>query len=786
MWRMVWKAMHYESAHCLLRKGSRVRLKHFAAGNADDMFGTVEAVIGKSPLVLSTGELARLADGCATAKIGDTTVMVTAVSKKSGTSPGFLPLTVDYRQKAAAAGRIPTNHLRRERGVTDQEILTSRMIDRSIRPLFPKGYFYDTQIMCNLLAVDGLHDPGVLSINGASAALALSDVPWNGPVGAVRVGLIDDEIVINPTRLELKRSSLNIVVAGTRKSNLVMIEASADNVLQTDFLKALKAGLKETQIIVRSIEQLAKQHGKEKKEFEPLATPSSELLEEVRRVSSEEYYKVYTDPIHDKFSRDNAANVVRETHLHGILDTFPNEDSSLVHDAFSIVAKEVFRSIVMEQERRCDGREFDELRDIRCQVDLYKPLHGSALFQRGQTQVLCTVTFDSIESALRVDPVWESDVKEKNFMLHYEFPPYATNEVGRTGGVNRRELGHGALAEKGLRPVVPEDFPFTIRLTSEVLESNGSSSMASVCGGCLALMDAGVPISTPVAGVAVGLVAETESDDIHSITDYKILTDILGIEDYMGDMDMKLAGSKKGITALQTDVKLPVPMKLVVEAIQAGTSAKSKIINIMSGALRKPRDGRKENSPVVENLEVPVQRRSKFVGPGGYNLKKLRAETGVTITPVDESHFSVFAPTPSAMSEAKERIEQLLLEDKEPDLEFGGIYTATIIELRENGVMVKLYPSMQPTLLHNSQLDQRRVNHPSALKLEVGQEIPVKFFGRDPVSGKMRLSRKALMAPASTVIRNLNATRDTSVSSSSSSSSSSSPSTESSSASIER
>ncbi|XP_063958520.1 polyribonucleotide nucleotidyltransferase 1, mitochondrial-like [Lytechinus pictus] len=748
------------------------RLKHFATGYATST-GSVEAVIGQSPLILSTGELAKLADGCATAQIGDTSVMVTAVSKKNSSSPGFLPLTVDYRQKAAAAGRIPTNHLRRERGVTDQEILTSRMIDRSIRPLFPKGFFYDTQVMCNLLAVDGLHDPGVISINGASAALALSDVPWNGPVGAVRVGLIDEEVMINPTRLDMRRSTINMVVAGTKKSNLVMVEASADNVLQTDFLKALKAGLKETQIIVRSIEKLAREYGKEKREYEPAGIPPPEILDHIRRLTAEQYYAVYTDPTHNKFSRDNAASEVREQHLSNVLEMFPDENPSLVSDAFHAVAKEVFRKIVLEEDKRCDGREADEMRDITCSVDLYKPLHGSALFQRGQTQVFCTVTFDSIESALRADPLWQENIREKNFMLHYEFPPYATNETGRTGGINRRELGHGALAEKGLRPVVPADYPFTIRLTSEVLESNGSSSMATVCGGSLALMDSGVPISHPVAGVSIGVVTETEPDDIFTIKDHRILTDLLGIEDYMGDMDMKLAGTKKGITALQTDVKVPLPMKIIVEAIQAATAAKSKILNIMASAIRKPRDLRKSNSPVTENLEVPIQRRSKFVGPGGYNLKKLRVETGVTITPVDETHFSVFAPTPSAMSEAKERIEQLLLEDKEPDLEFGGIYTATISELRDNGVLVKLYPAMQPTLLHNSQLDQRKVNHPSALKLEVGQEIPVKYFGRDPVSGKMRLSRKALMAPASAVIRNLNAVRGTRGGASSATSSSS-------------
>lgn len=726
-------------------------------GNISETSPSVEFEVGDSTMTVSTGKLARFADGCAVSKIGNTSVMVTAVSKKNATSSSFVPLTVDYRQKAAAAGRIPTNHLRREIGQSDTEILTSRMIDRSIRPLFPKGYFYETQVMCNLLAVDGVNDPDVLCINAASAALLLSDIPWNGPVGAVRVGLVDEELVINPSRHQLKNSKLNMIVAGARKSHIVMIEASADNILQSDFLKAIRSGLKETQAIIQQLEKLAKKYGKDKRIPDKLFVPREEVVDAVRRLTEEQYREVYTDETHDKISRDQAASKVRDEFLQTAQEKFPEEDSFLVHEAFNIVAKEVFRNVILEEDRRCDGRGLKDLRDINCEVDLFEPLHGSSLFQRGQTQCLCTVTFDSIDSAFKGNPVAElmGGVREKNFMLHYEFPPYATNETGRLAGGNRRELGHGALAEKALIPVIPTDFPFTIRLTSEVLESNGSSSMASACGGSLALMDAGVPISAPVAGVAVGLVTQTNPDDPYAITDYKLLTDILGIEDYLGDMDFKMAGTKKGVTALQTDLKLPVPMKIIAEAVQQAHVGKNDILNIMATALRKPREKRKENGPVVEKLEVPMAKRSRFVGMGGYNMKKLRSDTGVTISPIDETHFSVFAPTPAAMEEAKEVIDDLLKEEREPQLEFGAIYTATIVEVREIGVMVSLYPSMQPALLHNSQLDQRKISHPSALNLEVGQQITVKFFGRDPVSGKMRLSRKALMAPAATVIKNL-------------------------------
>lgn len=341
-------------------------------------------------------------------------------------------------------------------------------------------------------------------------------------------------------------------------------------------------------------------------------------------------------------------------------------------------------------------------------------------------------------------------------MLHYEFPPYATNEIGKVSGLNRRELGHGALAEKALYPVIPKDFPFTIRVTSEVLESNGSSSMASACGGSLALMDSGVPISSAVAGVAIGLVTKTDPEK-GEIEDYRLLTDILGIEDYNGDMDFKIAGTNKGITALQADIKLPgIPIKIVMEAIQQASVAKKEILQIMNKTISKPRASRKENGPVVETVQVPLSKRAKFVGPGGYNLKKLQAETGVTISQVDEETFSVFAPTPSAMHEARDFITEICKDDQEQQLEFGAVYTATITEIRDTGVMVKLYPNMTAVLLHNTQLDQRKIKHPTALGLEVGQEIQVKYFGRDPADGRMRLSRKVLQSPATTVVRTLN------------------------------
>uniref|UniRef100_A0A9L0THD9 Polyribonucleotide nucleotidyltransferase 1, mitochondrial n=1 Tax=Equus caballus TaxID=9796 RepID=A0A9L0THD9_HORSE len=684
--------------------------------------------LGSRKLEISSGKLARFADGSAVVQSGDTAVMVTAVSKTKPSPSQFLPLVVDYRQKAAAAGRIPTNYLRREIGSSDKEILTSRVIDRSIRPLFPAGYFYDTQVLCNLLAVDGVNEPDVLAINGASVALSLSDIPWNGPVGAVRIGMIDGECVVNPTRKEMSSSTLNLVVAGAPKSQIVMLEASAENILQQDFCHAIKVGVKYTQQIIQGIQQLVKEIGVTKRTPQKLFIPSPEIVKHTHKLAMERLYAVFTDYEHDKISRDEAVNKIRLDTEEQLKEKFPEVDPYEIIESFNVVSKEVFRSIILNEYKRCDGRDLTSLRNINCEVDMFKILHGSALFQRGQTQVLCTVTFDSLESSIKSDRIITAinGVNDKNFMLHYEFPPYATNEIGKVTGVNRRELGHG------------------------------SSSMASACGGSLALMDAGVPISTAVAGVAIGLVTKNNPDK-GEIEDYRLLTDILGIEDYNGDMDFKIAGTNKGITALQADIKLPgIPIKIVMEAIQQASVAKKEILQIMNKTISKPRASRKENGPLVETIQVPLSKRAKFVGPGGYHLKKLQAETGVTISQVDEETFSVFAPTPSAMHEARDFITEICKDDQEQQLEFGAVYTATITEIRDAGVMVKLYPNMTAVLLHNTQLDQRKIKHPTALGLEVGQEIQVKYFGRDPADGRMRLSRKVLQSPATTVVKTLN------------------------------
>lgn len=717
-----------------------------------------------------TAGLARFADGSCTCSINDTSVLVTAVSEKpvKGNDAGFVPLNVVYKQKAAAAGRIPMTHLRRDIGLTEQEVLTSRMIDRSIRPGFMEGYNHDTQIICNLLAVDGENDPDIIAINGASASLTLSSIPWNGPVGAVRVGLLGEQTLINPTRKELENCRLNLVVTANRQGNLLMMEAaSKEPVLQTDIIKSIKSGIKESKVIIESLLSLQMKHGKPKKTPDLSGLPTEEHKQFVLDKFQDKIRAVLTNYSLDKIARDEAMTPIREEVFQSCSEKFPDILQSQANWAFSKAIKCIYRRLISETSLRCDGRKFNQVRTIDCKVDLYKPLHGSALFQRGQTQVFCSTTFDSPDAAFRNDSLSSllSGIKEKNFMLHYEFPPYATNEVGKVGTMpGRREIGHGALAERSIRPILRSNQDMTVRLNCEVLESNGSSSMASVCAGSMSLMDAGVDIRDHVAGVAMGLMSDTpdlKPDEKVSVENSGILTDILGFEDYFGDMDFKIAGTKKAVTAFQLDVKPTngINPLLIYQSIQHAHTARGQIIDIMNMAIKTPRKTKKDNHPVMKTIHIPQHLISTFIGFGGANLKKMMATIGVRISSCGEDdassgnsdlrttndNFMIFAPNSEAMKEAEDYIKSILEKQKEPELEFNGIYTATIEEIRPTGVMVTLYANMKPTLLPLSQLDIRTVSHPSALNLEAGQQIQVKYFGRDPASGQMRLSRKSLM-----------------------------------------
>jgi polyribonucleotide nucleotidyltransferase len=578
--------------------------------------------------------------------------------------------------------------------------------------------------------------------------------------------MIDNELIINPTRRELQNSSLDLIVTATKQNLLVMLEGKGEAVLLQDLQKAIKQGTKEAQFIITQIEKMRKELPNVKPKREQVVDEkklpiSDEIRDAIETMSSMRLKEIFGNAEHDKISRDEAINALRQEVPSNVWKSFPDYDPASITDEFNKYVIKKFRELYIQENIRCDGRGFDDLRKISCKVDMFSPLHGSALYTRGQTQVMCSVTLDSKESALKLDSLSALDtgVKEKNFFLHYEFPPYATGEIGRIGIVNRRELGHGALAEKALVPIIPQNSPFTIRLNSEVLESNGSSSMATVCAGSLALMDAGVQITSPAAGVAIGLITKYENDDTKHIEDYRILTDQLGIEDYMGDMDMKVAGTKKGVTSIQTDVKIPgIPMKIIQECLLKAHDAKAKIIDIMNECLDSPRTDKKDSWPVSEKITIEPHQRQRVIGPGGIYIKQIFLETGVQMTQNDENTFDLFAPSRTAMDEAKEMIQKCLEKEKVPELDFGGIYTAKIVEIRDIGVMVTLYPSMPPALLHNSQLDMRKVAHASALGFNVGQEISVKYFGRDPVSGLMRLSRKVLQSPATMRVKKLDRT----------------------------
>lgn len=579
--------------------------------------------------------------------------------------------------------------------------------------------------------------------------------------------MIGNELIINPTRRELQGSSMDLIVTATKQNLVVMLEGRGEVILLQDLQKAIKKGTQEVQQIIAQIEKMRKDLPNIKPKREQVVVEgkklkiTEEVIEAIETMSSVRLKEIFSNATHDKMSRDHALNAVRQEVSSSVWSSYPDYDFSDISEEMNKFVITCFRQTYLEDNIRCDGRDFDGLRKISCDVDMFKPLHGSALYTRGQTQVLCTVTLDSKESALKLDSLsaLESGVKEKSFFLHYEFPPYATGEIGRVGVVNRRELGHGALAEKALVPIIPANSPFTIRLNSEVLESNGSSSMATVCAGSMALMDAGIQISSPAAGVAIGLITKYKDNDTKHIEDYRILTDQLGIEDYMGDMDMKVAGTKKGVTSIQTDVKIPgVPLKIIHECLQKATDAKTKIIDIMNACIDAPRCDKKVSWPVSEKITIEAHQRNKVIGPGGIHIKQIFLETGVQMNQVDENTFDIFAPSRSAMDEAKEMIQKLLEKDRVPELDFGGIYTAKITEIRDIGVMVTLYPSMPPSLLHNSQLDMRKVAHASALGFTVGQEISVKYFGRDPVSGLMRLSRKVLQSPASARVKSLDRT----------------------------
>ena len=697
------------------------------------MIHNVTSHIGSTPITIETGKLAKLADGAVTVRAGETIVLVTAVSATSvKEGQDFFPLTVDYREKAAAVGKFPGGYFKREGRPTEKEILTARMTDRPLRPLFPKGYLYDTQIISVLLSADGENDPDILSINGASAALCVSDIPFAGPVGAVRVGRVNGELVANPTHVQRMASDLDLVYVGT-KDDVIMIEGSALELPEEEFIKALEFAHVHARAIIDAQSELAALVNKPKRQAD-LMLVKEELLEIAYSVAGDRIEAALYTP--SKVARGKAVDALRKEVEQAVLARHPDATKFEISQAFDYLQKKAFRVSILDKQVRCDGRTLNQLRPLSAEVGLLPRSHGSALFARGETQALALATLATTSEAQELDGYTGGETS-KRFILHYNFPPFSVGETGRTGSPGRREIGHGALAERSLDPVIPAeaDFPYAIRVSSEIMESNGSTSMASVCGGCLALMDAGVPIKTPVAGISVGLVTEYEADTLRR---YTLLSDIMGSEDHFGDMDFKLCGTSNGVTGFQLDLKLPgISQKILTEAVFEAKRLRGQILDVMQSALSAPRTEVSPYAPRIETLKIAVDKIGQLIGPGGKTIKGIVAETGCEINIDDDGTVHIYSNNPEGMKRAIQIIRGMSAE-----VEIGETYQGRVVSIKEFGAFVEVLPG-KDGLVHISELADFRVKRTEDV-VKVGDMIYVKCIGIDD-KGRVKLSRRAAM-----------------------------------------
>lgn len=699
---------------------------------------------GKMALELKTGHIARFASSAVVASSGDNAVMATVVQRKEKQGDGGgVPLQVEYRPSASAVGRIPTNFLRRELSQSDNEILISRAIDRSIRPLLPLNS-YETQVICKPLALDENADQIMLGINAASTALHLSSAPFHGPLAAVRVAMSagpNPKFTVGPSQEELKNSSLNLIIAMREAEKTVMIELDGDETKGAELEEAMDLAFRSVASIHSAMTSLRDSEGVEKD-----CLPEREVLEKIEAVLDtlcrERIYYVMTDSGHDKISRDDEIKQILKDHSGSeALSSFLPAD---VNQCYASLVKRILRETTLSTGIRCDGRRATDFRPITIHVDMYKKLHGSSLFQRGQTQVMSTVTFDSPTAAFHPDSVAQllGSQRKKSFMLHYEFPSFAVNDIGTSRSLNRREIGHGALAEKSLKPLFPKDFPYATRLACQVLESNGSSSMASVCGGSLALFDAGVPMKAAAAGVAMGLISDETTEG-----KYRVLTDILGIEDYAGDMDFKIAGTANGFTAAQLDVKNDgLTREQLRETLSAARDGIDHVLKKMSIMRDRPREQFKTSVPIIQSMRIEPHKRVTLFRNNGYNCKLIEAETGVKISAEDENNISLLAQDKQKLQQAMDMMAGVLERNIVLDFPFGTIVQAEIVEILDRGVYVTLPGSTQRIFMNNSHLSLNPIRHPDVLGLKVGDKMAVNWFGRDDQTGNIRLSRKTLTA----------------------------------------
>ena len=693
------------------------------------MSNSVNREIAGRSLTVETGKLANQAGGSVTVRYGDTVLLVTAcASPNAREGIDFLPLTIDYEERLYAAGKIPGSFFRREGRPTENATLAARLTDRPLRPLFPKGLHNEIQVVVTVLSADQENDPDILGIIGASTALCLSEIPFDGPVSATRLGYIDGEVVVNPTFAQLVDSSLDLVVAGTRDA-IAMVEAGATEVSEDVIIEAVRKGQETNQQIIQMQDELIGQAAKPKMTLSANGAGGTALgiKEKASLILGDRLRNtIFTD--HEKGERDGAIDVLSDEVKEKLSEEHASNEIS---DAFEALIKQEVRSGIVDHGLRPDGRGHKEIRPISCEVSFLPRAHGTGLFSRGQTQVLTIATLGSMAEKQNLDTISPED--SKRYMHHYNFPPYSVGEVRRVGGPGRREVGHGALAERALLPVLPDEdeFPYTLRLVSEAISSNGSTSMASVCGSSLALMDAGVPIKTPVAGVAMGLVM---ADDGR----YAVLTDIQGVEDFMGDMDFKVAGTAEGITALQMDIKVKgITYAIMEEALQQAKEARFTVLDKIKAAIDQPREDLSPYAPRMIRLNIPVDKIGAVIGPGGKTIRSIIEETKTTINVENDGTVIIGSVSGEAAKVAVERIEALTKE-----AEVGGIYTGKVSRLMNFGAFVEILPG-KDGLVHISELAEERVESVEDV-VSVGDELTVLVTEIDAM-GRINLSRRALL-----------------------------------------
>jgi len=686
---------------------------------------TSEIDLGTCKISLETGKVAKQANGAVVVRSGDSVVLVTAcMAPEPKVGASFFPLTVDYREYTYSAGRIPGGYIKREGRPSEKEVLTSRLIDRPIRPLFPEGFSHETQVIAMVLSADPVRDPGPLALIGAGAALAVSDLPFPEVLGAIRVALVKGVLMANPTYDEQRGATLVITVCGT-ESGIVMVEAGALGASEAEVLEAIDFGHQCCKKIIAGIRELVAQMGKPKMQYTPVA-----LNQEIYDQIAAQYRADLADALDtEKYPKLESYAKIHELKAK-VLEAFPEERKPDAKSVFEALKERIFRDQILDARRRPDGRAFDQIRPISIEVGVLPRVHGSALFTRGETQSLVTVTLGTKDDEQRLE-LLEMGESSKRFMLHYNFPPFSVGEVGFLRGPGRREIGHGALAERSLAAVVPDEtvFPYTMRVVSDTLESNGSSSMATVCGATLSLMDAGVPIVSPVAGVAMGLVLEGEK--------YAVLTDIAGAEDHYGDMDFKVAGTRDGITGLQMDIKVPrVTIAIMKEALDQALRGRLFILGKMEEVIAQPRTALSPYAPRIYTLTIPTDKIRELIGPGGKVIRGIVEQTGVKIDVEDDGTVHIYSADEASAAKATQMVTDIAAV-----AEIGKTYLGKVVRLVDFGAFVEIFPGTDG-LLHISEISENRIKNVRD-ELREGDQILVKVLALE--GNKIRLSRKAVL-----------------------------------------